>query len=97
MCAPTSSQRRCNIDDEDGGDVPTEPRISHWHSSAATKHGQADKQELRHWQEPSYQSPTRPAGWLAGVSLLMGQELAFGLEEGKENKQSNLFALQSTR
>lgn len=65
MCAPTSSQRRCNIDDEYGDDVPIEPRISHWHSSAATKLRQADKQELRHWQESSYQ-PAYKACWLAG-------------------------------
>jgi len=65
MCAPTSSQRRWNTDDVDGDDVPIEPRISHWHGSAATKHRRADKQELRHQQESSYQLAYK-AWWLAG-------------------------------
>jgi hypothetical protein len=95
MCAPTSSQRRCIIDDEDGGDVPMEPRISHWHSSAATKHGRQTNRNYVTGKSPRISRPTRPAGWLAGVSLLMGQELAFGVEEGKENEKTySLFIIQ---
>ena len=70
MCPPTNSQRRWNTDDVDGDDVPIEPRISHWHSSAATKHRRADKQELRHQQESSYQLAYK-AWWLAGWRVVI--------------------------
>jgi hypothetical protein len=97
MCAPTNSQRRWNIDDdEDGDDAPIEPRISHWLSSAATKHRQAGRQT-------GITSPTRVlvsagvqglvAGWLAGVSLLMGRQLTFGTQEGNQNKSNSLLAV----
>jgi hypothetical protein len=32
---------------------------------------------------------------LAGVALLMGQQLAFGIEERKQKKKTNLLALQN--
>jgi len=41
-------------------------------------------------KSPRISRPTRPAGWLAcwlaGVALLMGQQLAFGIEERKQKK-----------
>lgn len=81
ICAPTSSQRRCNIDDEYGDDVPIQPRISHWHSSAATKLRQTNRNYVT-GKSPRISRLTRPAGWLAcrywwDCSLL---------SESKENK-----------
>lgn len=96
MCAPTSSQRRCNIDDEYGVDVTTQPRISHWHSSAATKLRQTNRNYVT-GKSPRISRLTRPAGWLAGVSVLMGLQVASRIEEGIQNKKENLLALQSKR
>lgn len=70
MCAPTSSQRRWNTDDVDGDDVPIEPRISHWHSSAATKHRRANRNYVTS-KSPRISWPTWPGGWLAGWRVVI--------------------------